>query len=523
MNNKKKYAVVLGAVVFAAIAAVCIWYFIGNGGRDSKDRVYVEKVSTIMNTVTGAQNRYSGVVQPQKTVDVNADAERTVKDIMVKVGDTVEEGTPLFNYDTDELSMEMEQAQLEIDNQDIEISNYRNQISELEKEKKEASEDEKFEYTTQIQTIETQIRQAEFEKQSKQLEINKLQQKIDNSQVVSTTAGTVKSINDGQSADGLEGSSAFMTILSTGDFRVKGMVNEQNVWQLSEGTNVIIRSRVDEEITWSGVIESIDAGEPSSVAAEDMGEMSEESAGISSKYPFYVAMEDTQNLMLGQHVLIELDEGQAEPKEGVWLYGSYIVFDEDGEVDEEEAEEDLIEATEPSETYEFFGMEMKEEEASTEFFDYFDTIEDTEISEGANYSGRAFVWADDGNGRLEKRFVELGEYDELLDEYEILSGLTEDDLIAFPMEGLYEGIRTVTSMDEVDYSSSLYDGMDTEEDWDDTEVDYMDDMMFDGLEDGDEESYDVYDADDFEEDEYEEIVEEDLYMEEDMPDVEGFE
>ena len=64
----------------------------------------------------------------------------------------------------------------------------------------------------------------------------------------------------------------------------------------------------------------------------------------------------------------------------------------------------------------------------------------------------------------------LGAYDADLDEYEILSGLTEDDLIAWPMEGLYEGIITVTDMDEVDYSSGLYnqDG-DTEAMWDDSE------------------------------------------------------
>ena len=93
---------------------------------------------------------------------------------------------------------------------------------------------------------------------------------------------------------------------------------------------------------------------------------------------------------------------------------------------------------------------------SSDLFDFTESTElegSTELTEGAS---SAYVWADDGNGRLEKRMVELGEYDAMLDEYEILSGLTEDDLIAWPMEGLYEGVRTVTDMDEVDYSSGLY-------------------------------------------------------------------
>ena len=88
-----------------------------------------------MGTASGAQNRYSGVVQPQKTVEINADSERTVKEILVEVGDEVSEGTPLFSYDTEDLKMELEQAKLELENQDIEISNYKNQIQELEKER----------------------------------------------------------------------------------------------------------------------------------------------------------------------------------------------------------------------------------------------------------------------------------------------------------------------------------------------------------------------------------------------------
>ena len=162
--GKKKAAIVLGAIAVAAAAAAGIWYFWGNGGKDSKDRVYVEKVSSVTGNLMGAQNRYSGVVQPQETVEVNADSERTIGEVYVEVGDTVEAGTPLFSYDTEDLTLELEQAKLELENQDIEISGYRNQIRELEKERTAAAEANKFEYTTQIQTIETQIKQAEFTK-----------------------------------------------------------------------------------------------------------------------------------------------------------------------------------------------------------------------------------------------------------------------------------------------------------------------------------------------------------------------
>lgn len=81
--------------------------------------------------------------------------------------------------------------------------------------------------------------------------------------------------------------------------------------------------------------------------------------------------------------------------------------------------------------------------------------------------------------RLEKRYVELGEYDEDLAEYEILSGLSLDDYITWPMEGLYEGVTTVTDVSEVDYSSPLYNQDGTEMlDYGTEMLDYGTEMLY---------------------------------------------
>ena len=45
----------------------------------------------------------------------------------------------------------------------------------------------------------------------------------------------------------------------------------------------------------------------------------------SSTYPFYVNLDSSDGLMLGQHVYIEPDEGQDEQKAGLWLSEVYIV------------------------------------------------------------------------------------------------------------------------------------------------------------------------------------------------------
>lgn len=497
--SKKRTAIILGAILVAAAAAVGIWYFLGNDGKDSKDRVFVEKVSNVIRNATGVSNRYTGVVQPQETVEVNVDSERTVSEVLVEVGDAVEVGTPLFQYDTEDLSLELEQAKLDLENQDIEINGYKAQIAELEGERKTAAEASKLGYTTKIQSIQMLIKQAEFTKSSKQLEMDKIQKKVDNSQVLSTVSGVIKSINDGQSQD--EESSAFMTILSTGEYRIKGTVNEQNVGMLSAGADVIVRSRVDETVTWEGMIDKLDTDEgPDKSSGEEMGYYdSDDSGSSSSNYAFYVAMADAEGLMLGQHVLIELDNGQTEEKEGIWLFSGYIVLegqeaDLAGEMQNLDLSDEWTDSEMPLEFDEDADMSMSadarlDEDMGTLANSFYEGGEsmtmDTEAwmsteTPGEGDASAAYVWADNGSGKLEKRAVVLGEYDEILDKYEILSGLTEDDLIAWPMEGLYEGVRTVTDMDEVDYSSDLYNQEGGTEDlWFDEEGDgWYDEEMY---------------------------------------------
>lgn len=401
--SRKKIGVIVAAGVIAVAAVIGgIWYFgKGNSGSGkSADKVFVQKVSEIDQWNTGVNSSYSGIVESQETWDVNKDTERQVKEVLVAVGDTVDVGTPLFTYDTKEAENQIAQTKLEIESISNDISNYNSQIDELQKEKKNAPEDQQFEYTTQIQTLQTNIKQSEYDQKSKQADIDKYQQTIDNAVVTSKIAGVIKSINeDGTDASG--NTTAFMTVLATGDYRIKGKIDEQNVSYLTVGQEVIVRSRVDENVTWKGTITAIDTettADNNSNGTVSYMDGSDSSSEGATKYPFYVTLDSTDGLILGQHVFIEPDYGQTEAKEGIWLDESYIVQDD----------------------------------------------------------GDPYVWAANDRNKLEKRKVELGEYDDTLFKYEIVSGLTEEDYITWPMTGLYEGVTTVTDENEVDYSSPLY-------------------------------------------------------------------
>ncbi|MCM1494882.1 MAG: efflux RND transporter periplasmic adaptor subunit [Bacteroides sp.] len=387
--NKKKVGIIIAIIAAAATALG------GCSGESSADKVYVESVASLNSANSGVQNRYSGVVEPQEIWEVNRNVEKTVKEVFVAEGDEVEEGTPLFEYDTDAMKGELAQAELELEGMRNEIANYQEQIRQLNEEKNAAPEEEKFNYTVQIQSIQNSIKQTEYNIESKKIEMQKKQEAIDNATVTSEMAGVVKTINE-SGMDEMGNSAAYITILATGDYRVKGLVSEQSVWSIMEGQTVIIRSRVDEEQTWNGTITKIDTENQES--SNNQNYASSDSSQSASKYPFYIDLDSTNGLILGQHVYIEMDEGQMEKKEGIWLFEGYIGMDEEA----------------------------------------------------------PYVWVADKRNKLEKRKIELGGYDENLGEYEIVSGLSEEDYIAYPMPGLYEGVTTVTNAEEVDYSSPLY-------------------------------------------------------------------
>ena len=333
MNKKKAGIIIAVVIMILAAAGGGAWYLLkGNNNGNSADKVFVENVSSIINSGSGAQNRYSGVVEAQESWKVNKDEQREIKEVFVAEGDMVEEGDPLFEYDMDDVKAEVAQAELDLEGMQNEITDYQTQISQLTKERNSASSDEKYQYTADIQEKENGIKQTQYNIESKKAEIQKKQETIDNAVVTSKLSGVVKSINDTSSNnDYMSGEdNSYMTVLAVGDFRVKGTVSETNIQMLSEEQPVLLRSRIDEEQTWNGTISKIDT--QNQITNEDSGVYYEGGgAEKATKYPFYITLDSTDGLMMGQHLFIELDQGQTEEKEGIWLFEGYI-FREDGTV-----------------------------------------------------------------------------------------------------------------------------------------------------------------------------------------------
>ena len=116
-----------------------------------------------------------------------------------------------------------------------------------------------------------------------------------------------------------------MTILATGDYRIKGTCNEMNIYNLYVGEQMVIRPRADEDKIYTGVVSKIET-EP---ATDNNNNGSSDSSSESSKYHFYVTVNEAMDLMLGQHVIMEEDTGETEKKTGLWIPNYYVVSDDE--------------------------------------------------------------------------------------------------------------------------------------------------------------------------------------------------
>lgn len=154
----KKTKLIVGTITAAAISIAAVFFALsGAHGAFSDARVYVQPLNTLMGNPSWVQNRYMGVVESQETWDVNLIDNQTVKEIFVKVGDEVSEGSVLFEYDQNDINLKISQAKLELEEIGNEIQGYQTQINELNAEKANASQDEQFNYTVQIQSLQTSI------------------------------------------------------------------------------------------------------------------------------------------------------------------------------------------------------------------------------------------------------------------------------------------------------------------------------------------------------------------------------
>ena len=330
-------------------------------------------------------DKFSGIVVSENVTEIKRDSDKVIDEVYVKQGDDVKKGQKLFSYDTEQLQLTLDKQRLEAEQLQSSIENYGTQITQLEKDRDRASTSDKLKYTLQIQTNQIDLKESELKLKTKQSEVQKSEYLLANAVITSPVDGRITSLGD-ESTDDYGNPKAYITIQQAGTYRVKGVLNEMQRGSIIEGNRMRIESRTDPNEFWMGTVTLVDYENPNQNSGSRYSSSSDE-MGNSTKYPFYVELDNSDNMLLGQHVYLTVEQEEAgETLDGLTLGSSFVCFDEEG---------------------------------------------------------NSYVWADNGQGRLEKRTVELGEYDGMLDVYQILSGLSETDYVAFPDEAVcVEGAPT---------------------------------------------------------------------------------
>ena len=356
-------------------------------------QVFVQKVSDLSQMGGLApSDKFSGILVSESVTEIQRDSDKVVENLYVREGDDVTEGQKLFSYDTEQLQLTLEKQKLELEQLTSSIENYGLQIAQLEKDRDRAYSADKLKYTLQIQTNQIDLKEAELKLKTKQSEIQKSEHLLANALVTSPVTGRITSISE-EGTDQYGNPKAYISIQQTGSYRVKGQINEMQRGAIMEGDRVRMESRLNPEEVWMGTVTLVDYENPVQgnnngyYVSSDSDEMS-----ASSRYPFYVELDSMEGLILGQHLYLSMAGEEPVSLEGVTLSGAFLCYDEDGS---------------------------------------------------------CFVWADDGQGKLEKRGVELGNYDPMADAYEILSGLSDSDYVAFPDEEVcLQGAPTIRQSQE---------------------------------------------------------------------------
>ena len=385
----------------SSVAAALALALAMTGCAQTGGSVSVMQVSMLSEASMHAE-KFAGMVVSENAVQIPRDLQKSVHSISVKVGDEVHTGDLLFSYDSEELSLSLDRQNLDLERLKGTVAEKKRQLAEAEKKVKQTSGNERLEWDLKRMELQADLTQAQYDQTAKEKEIASTKGLLENVEVFSPVDGTVRKIDE-SSADG------YLVIQQAGAYRVQGSLNELSLDAgIREGTEVTVISRVDPDRTWKGMVTGIDYSAGSSTGGTDSGIIGGMGGvmggpmggmGGSTRYPFYVQLESTDGLLLGQHVYIQPGSGENAFEGKLMLPSGYL-------------------------------LELSEDQTT------------------------AVVLRSGTAGRLERQSVELGAYDPELDRYEIVSGITGEDYIADPattepVEGADTDLRS-----EADYEDA---------------------------------------------------------------------
>ena len=253
----------------------------------------------------------SGTVTAKNEQYVYFDASKgDLDEILVSVGDKVEEGQALVKYSSAD-------APAAYDAADRAVAKADRHIEELNKARENASAtpassqvpteaglpEQAQAATSSVSSIDSQISDAKDNRADAVAQLNKAQAQLDAATVLSTLEGTVVEVNRNVSKSPTSNSQVVVHVVSNENLQVKGELSEYNLANLSVGQEVTFTSKVYQDKSWTGKISYI------SDYPKNNGEAANAALGgnTGSKYPYTVDVtSDIGELKQGFSVSVEV-------------------------------------------------------------------------------------------------------------------------------------------------------------------------------------------------------------------------
>lgn len=297
---------VASAIVIGAAGILIFRHPSQSAVKDETSHIVTAKEGSVASSVL-----LSGTVTAKNEQYVYFDASKgDLDEILVSVGDKVEEGQTLVKYSSAD-------AQAAYDAADRAVAKADRHIEELNKARENASAapaspqvpteaglpEQAQAATSSVSSIDSQISDAKDNRADAVAQLNKAQAQLDAATVLSTLEGTVVEVNRNVSKSPTGNSQVVVHVVSNENLQVKGELSEYNLANLSVGQEVTFTSKVYQDKSWTGKISYI------SDYPKNNGEAANAALGgnTGSKYPYTVDVtSDIGELKQGFSVSVEV-------------------------------------------------------------------------------------------------------------------------------------------------------------------------------------------------------------------------
>ena len=357
MNRK---TIILGSTVILACAGLGGYVLLNQVNQKQAMQMVDNKIDSL--TVQDAVNNskktslvLSGEVVANNSSKVKIDPSKgEVKEVFVKNGDTVTQGQPLFSYVT---SQELTAQSAQYDAQakangittaqtsaSIKWETYNRKLASLNAlrnkynsskdesllDQIKSAEDELAQALSDAKTADNEVTNAQIEAEKAQVTAQTESDRMKYDTVTADTAGTITSMNEDlpTQSKAKKEEETFIEIMDKSKTLVKGTVSEFDREKLSVGQRVDIVDRKDPKKRWSGTVTQVGTLTTANAGNSNGGNKQQENPN-QGKFPYTVELDQGGEMpLVGSHSYVNVVENA--PEAGKVVVNKAYTFSKNG-------------------------------------------------------------------------------------------------------------------------------------------------------------------------------------------------